>query len=69
LIITVLFVSHVSYVSPVSFVRHVRQVGQGLTGLTGPTGAHSKKGGIFLSPEMRYIPAQGNALGKYQKEF
>jgi hypothetical protein len=66
LIITVLFVSHVSHVSSVSFVRHVRQVGQGLTG---PTGAHSKKGGIFLSPEMRYIPAQGNALGKYQKEF
>jgi len=27
-------------------------------------GAHSKKGGIFLALKGRYIPAQGNALGK-----
>jgi hypothetical protein len=28
-------------------------------------GAHFKKGGIFLALKGLYIPAQGNALGKF----
>jgi len=33
------------------------------------TGRIQKKGAFFLALKGRYITAQGNALGKYQKEF